>query len=115
MQRESTVECNEYRARHSLRAIALIENRALNEQATDPSLLGRQYFSACVVSAANSAEFSKQLGHGKLQTLWMVCPKAGVFPFLSINGRWGEARLKDMWCILSPALQWTRQQACRHK
>jgi hypothetical protein len=28
--------------------------------------------SARVESAANSAEFSKQVGHGKLQTLWMV-------------------------------------------
>jgi hypothetical protein len=50
----------------------LIGNRALNEQATDPSSPGRQCFSACVESAANSAEFSKQVGHGKLQTLWMV-------------------------------------------
>jgi hypothetical protein len=73
----------------SLRAIALIENRALNEQAPDSSLPGRQYFSACVELAANSAEFFKQFGHGKLQALWMVYQKAGdlwVLP-LSFNQR----------------------------
>jgi hypothetical protein len=35
----------------------LIENRALNEQAADQSLSGRQYFIAFVEFAANSAEF----------------------------------------------------------
>jgi hypothetical protein len=101
MQHESTVECSECGARHSLRAIALIENRALNEQATDP----RQYFSASVELAINSAEFSKQLGHDELKALWMVCQKAGdlwVLPLSFDQREVGWSALEEHMVYIEP-------------